>query len=158
MEKEHTNVCHLASGLPDFIITGRSKEILENEVKPLIVEFLKERRLKLSENKTYITHIAEGFNFLGKHIRKYGGKFLTRPSPDNVKPFLNEIKATVGHHLHSPVEKLLLKLNPMIRGWAIFHRSSASKATFHKVDDYIFCELSRWMRRRHPQQESRLVL
>jgi len=68
----------------DFIITGRTKEILENEVTPLIVEFLKERGLKLSEDKTRITHIAEGFDFLGKHIRKYDGKFLTKPSRENV--------------------------------------------------------------------------
>jgi len=143
---------HLVRYADDFIITGRSKEILENEVKPLIVEYLKERGLKLSENKTRITHIAEGFDFLGKHIRKYGGKFLTRPSRNNVKSFLNEIKATVGQHLHSPVEKLLLALNPMIRGWAMFHRTSASKVTFKKVDNYIFCELRRWMRRRHPSK------
>jgi RNA-directed DNA polymerase len=134
----------------DFIITGKRKEILENEVTPLIVEFLKERGLKLSENKTRITHIAEGFDFLGKHIRKYGGKLLTKPSRENVKTFLREIKATIGQHLHSPVEKLLLTLNPMIRGWALFHRASASKGTFHKVDNYIFCELIRWMQHRHP--------
>ena len=117
---------------------------------PLIVEFLKERGLKLSENKTRITHIAEGFDFLGKHIRKYGGKFLTKPSRENVKTFLSHVKATVDQHLHSPVEKLLLTLNPMIRGWALFHRTSASKVTFQKVDSYIFCELRRWMQRRHP--------
>lgn len=70
------------------------------------MEFLKERGLKLSESKTRITHIAEGFDFLGKHIRKYDGKFLTKPSPENVKTFLSEIKATIGQHLHSPVEKL----------------------------------------------------
>jgi RNA-directed DNA polymerase len=134
----------------DFIITGRSKEILENEVISLIGEFLKERGLKLSENKMRITHIAEGFDFLGKHIRKYGGKLLTKPSRENVKTFLSEIKAAIGQHLHSPVEKLLLTLNPMIRGWALFHRASASKETFKKVDNYIFCELIRWMQRRHP--------
>jgi RNA-directed DNA polymerase len=92
----HGKQVNLVRYADDFIITGRSKEILKNEVKPLIVEFLKERGLKLSENKTHITHIAEGFDFLSKHIRKYGGKFLTRPSRDNVKSFLNEIKATVG--------------------------------------------------------------
>ncbi len=148
--KQSGKLVNLVRYADDFIITGRRKEILENEVKPLIVEFLKERGLKLSEDKTRITHIAEGFDFLGKHIRKYGGKFLTKPSPENVKTFLSEIKAIIGQHLHSPVEKLLLTLNPMIRGWALFHRASASKETFGKVDNYIFCELRRWMQRRHP--------
>ena len=54
----------------DFIITGKSQELLENEVKPLITVFLKERGLQLSEGKTRITHINEGFDFLGAHIRK----------------------------------------------------------------------------------------
>ena len=136
----------------DFIITGRTKEILENEVRPLVAEFLKERGLKLSENKTRITHIEEGFDFLGKHIRKYDGKFLTKPSTENVRSFLREIKATIGEHLHSGVEKLILALNPMIRGWTNFHRPSTSKKTFRDVDRYIFCELRRWMWRRHPRK------
>ncbi len=50
----------------DFIVTGVSKELLENEVKPVIIEFLKERGLKLSEEKTLITHITDGFDFLGR--------------------------------------------------------------------------------------------
>jgi RNA-directed DNA polymerase len=136
----------------DFLITGRTKEILEDEIKPLVAEFLKERGLKLSENKTRITHIEDGFDFLGKHIRKYDGKFLTKPAAENVQSFLREIKATIGEHLHSGVEKLILALNPMIRGWAMFHRPSASKKTFQDVDRYIFCELRRWMWRRHPRK------
>jgi RNA-directed DNA polymerase len=136
----------------DFIITGRTKEILEDEIKPLVAEFLKERGMKLSENKTRITHIEEGFDFLGKYIRKYDGKFLTKPAAENVQSFLREIKATIGKHLHSEVEKLILVLNPMIRGWAMFHRPSTSKKTFQDVDRYIFCELRRWMWRRHPRK------
>src|SRR5215468_651985 len=77
----------------DFVITGRTKELLEEEVRPLTTEFLNPRGLKLSENKTRITHIEEGFDYLGKHIRKYNGKFLTKPSAENVRSFLREIKA-----------------------------------------------------------------
>jgi RNA-directed DNA polymerase len=134
----------------DFIITGRSKEILENEVKPLVEAFLKERGLMLSESKTRITHINEGFDFLGKHIRKYNGKFLTKPSRKNVRAFLAEIKATIRENRHTPVEELITLLNPKIRGWALFHRSSSSKEIFNYVDYRIFCELQRWMQGRHP--------
>jgi RNA-directed DNA polymerase len=136
----------------DFIITGRSKEILENEVKPLVIVFLKERGLQLSEGKTRITHISEGFDFLGTHIRKYNGKFLTKPSRANVQAFLAEIKTTIRENLHTSVEELLKQLNPKIRGWALFHRSSASKEIFNYVDYRIFCELEHWMRRRHPSK------
>jgi RNA-directed DNA polymerase len=137
----------------DFIITGRSKEILENEVKPMVVNFLKERGLRLSENKTRITHIAEGFDFLGTHIQKYpNGKALTKPSRPNVQAFLAEIKTFFNENLNTPVDKLLILLNPKIRGWALFHRSSASKRIFNYVDYRIFHELEHWMRRRHPRK------
>lgn len=63
----------------DFIITGRSKEALE-EIKPLVVDFLQERGLTLSEEKTKITHIDDGFDFLGYNIRKYKGVLLIKPS------------------------------------------------------------------------------
>ena len=134
----------------DFIITGRSKEILENEVKPLVAAFLKERGLQLSESKTRITHISEGFDFLGLNIRKYNGKFLTKPSRANVQSFLAEIKTTIRKNLHTSVEELLRQINPKIRGWALFHRSSASKEIFNYVDYRIFYELEHWIRRRHP--------
>ena len=69
----------------DFIITGASKEILENEVKPILVEFFQERGLELSEEKTVITHVSEGFDFLGFNVRKYNGTLLTKPSKKSVK-------------------------------------------------------------------------
>jgi RNA-directed DNA polymerase len=134
----------------DFIVTGKSREILEDEVKPLIQAFLKERGLTLSESKTRITHINEGFDFLGSHIRKYDGKLLIQPSRQNVRTFLAEIKITIRENLHTPLEKLIMILNPMIRGWASFHSSSCSKRIFNYVDHRIFCELEHWMQRRHP--------
>ncbi|MGH9914763.1 MAG: group II intron reverse transcriptase/maturase, partial [Pyrinomonadaceae bacterium] len=137
----------------DFIITGRSKEILENEAKPLVANFLKERGLQLSEKKTRITHVTEGFDFLGKHIQKYpNGKLLTKPSRSNVQAFLAEIKLFFNENLNTPVDKLVILLNPKIRGWALFHRSSASKEIFNYVDSRIFHELEHWMHRRHPRK------
>jgi RNA-directed DNA polymerase len=68
----------------DFIITGSSKELLENEVKPLVEQFLSARGLELSQEKTRITHIDEGFDFLGQNIRKYNGKLLIKPSKKNL--------------------------------------------------------------------------
>jgi RNA-directed DNA polymerase len=137
----------------DFIITGRSKELLENEVQPLVAQFLKERGLQLSESKTRITHVSAGFNFLGKHIRKYpNGKLLTKPSRPNAQAFLAEIKTCLQGNLNTPVDKLLILLNPKIRGWALFHRSSASKEIFNYVDSRIFHYLEHWMHRRHPRK------
>jgi len=60
--------------------------------------------LKLSESKTRITHIEKGFDFLGKHFQKHGGKLLSKPSRQNVQAFLTEIKATFRENLHAPVD------------------------------------------------------
>ena len=75
----------------DFIVTAFTKEKLENEIKPAIAAFLKERGLELSEEKTKVTHIEEGFDFLGQNLRKYPSqgksKLLIKPSGKNVHSF-----------------------------------------------------------------------
>ena len=71
-----------------------SKELLENEVKPLVERFLRERGLQLSPEKTCITHIEQGFDFLGQNLRKYGGKLLITPSKKNMHAFLEKVR---GH-------------------------------------------------------------
>src|SRR6266545_2452154 len=149
------NLVKLVRFADDFIITGRTKELLEKEVQPLIEEFLNLRGLRLSESKTRITHIKEGFDFLGKRFQKHGGKLLSKPSRRNVQAFLTEIKTTFRENLHAPVEPLLMLLNPKIKGWAMSHRASASKKVFSYVDYRIFCELRRWMQRRHPNKNLR---
>ena len=72
----------------DFIITGSSQAVLEQEVRPLVEHFLHERGLELSQAKTHITHIEHGFDFLGQNVRKYAGKLLKKPAPKNVHTFL----------------------------------------------------------------------
>ena len=72
-----TNKVNVVIYADDFIITGKSKELLENKVMPTIAKFLKVRGLELSPEKTRITHIDDGFDFLGFNIRKYKGKLLS---------------------------------------------------------------------------------
>ncbi len=70
----------------DFIITGRTRELLEREIKPLVEQFLRARGLELSPDKTVITHIKDGFDFLGQNVRKYRNisSLLKKPeSPGN---------------------------------------------------------------------------
>jgi RNA-directed DNA polymerase len=75
----------------DFVVISHSKPFLEEILKPLINGFFKERGLTLSEEKTLITHIDDGFDFLGQHIRKYNGKLLIKPSKKSIKSFLDEV-------------------------------------------------------------------
>jgi len=83
---------HVIRYADDFIVTGCSKELLENEIKPLLIEFLEVRGMELSPEKTSITHIDEGFDFLGWNMRKYDGKLLIKPSRKSVRTFLGKLR------------------------------------------------------------------
>ncbi len=136
----------------DFIVTGKSKEVLENEVKPLVEQFMKERGLTLSQEKTLITHIENGFDFLGQHLRKYNGKLLITPSKKSIHTFLEDIRKVIKANKQATAGNLIAQLNPKIQGWANYHRHVVSKETFNKVDHAIFLALWQWARRRHPHK------
>jgi RNA-directed DNA polymerase len=142
----------------DFIITGESRELLEQEVLPLVVSFLKERGLELSLEKTVITQINLGFDFLGQNVRKYNGKLLVKPSRKNAKAFLLKVRSLIKKYRMAPQEQVLEILNPVIRGWANYHRHVVSKDVFSKVDHQIWRALWNWARFRHPNKGRRWVL
>jgi RNA-directed DNA polymerase len=141
----------------DFVVTGRSKELLEQEVMPIVEEFMRERGLTLSPEKTKITHIDEGFDFLGQNIRKYNGKLLIKPSKANVATFLGKVRTTIKGNKAVNQRKLIQLLNPMILGWANYHRHVVSSATFAYVDHEIWKALWRWAARRHSQKGMRWI-
>jgi len=136
----------------DFIITGDSKELLEREVRPLVEQFLKERGLTLSADKTRLTHINEGFDFLGQNLRKYDGKPLVKPSKKNTHAFLEKIRGIIDANKSISQTALIGRLNPVIRGWANYHQHCAAKDTFDRVDHEIWRALWQWARRRHPKK------
>ena len=122
----------------DFIVTGTSREILEQQVIPLLERFLGERGLELSREKTRITHIEQGFDFLGQNVRKYTGKLLIKPSQKNIKAFLTKVRAIIKANKQATAGNLITQLNPIIRGWAHYHRHVVSKKVFSRVDSEIF--------------------
>jgi RNA-directed DNA polymerase len=150
--KASNGMVHMVRWADDCMITGSSKELLEHEVKPLVEAFLSERGLTLSPEKTHITHIDEGFDFLGQHIRKYGGTYLAQPAKKNVQAVLENIRDIMKSNKQATAGHMIWRLNPVIRGWAQDHRHSASKRTFDKVDSAIFEALWRWAKRRHPHK------
>src|SRR3546814_17081349 len=79
--KQKVNIVRHAD---DFIITGATKEVLENEVRPMVEEFLAERGLTLSPEKTKITNIDDGFDFLGCNVRKYDGRLVIKSATKHV--------------------------------------------------------------------------
>jgi len=118
----------------DFIVTGSSKELLEDQVKPCVEAFLAERGLQLSPEKTRITHLSEGFDFLGQNVRRYGGTLLIKPSAKNVKRFLDNVREIIRVNRSSKQETLIELLNPIIRGWVNYHRHVVAKRTYKRVE------------------------
>jgi RNA-directed DNA polymerase len=149
---------HLVRYADDFVITSKSKELLEGEIKPLVEQFVQERGLELSPTKTVITHVERGFDFLGQNVRRYPkGKLLIKPSKKNVGTFLNGIRRIIKDAHGASAADLIDQLNLKIRGWANYHRHVVSKRTFGRVDHTIFSNLWQWARRRHPNKPSRWV-
>ena len=136
----------------DFIITGDSKKLLENEVRPLVERFLQERGLVLSTDKTRLTHIDEGFDFLGQNLRKYDGKPLVKPSKKNTHALMEKVRGIIDANKSVSQTVLIGLLNPVIRGWANYHQHGAAKETFNRVDHEIWRALWRWARRRQPKK------
>lgn len=150
---------HFVRYADDFVITCNSKETLEDEIKPLVRDFLADRGLTLSEEKTKVTHISEGFDFLGQNIRKYrfgkpGCKLLIKPSKKNVKAFLDGVRETVRAMRTAKQAALIGALNPKVQGWANYHRHIVSKDTFSYIDSAIWHTLRRWAIRRHPNKST----
>ncbi|EPH0299069.1 TPA: group II intron reverse transcriptase/maturase [Pseudomonas aeruginosa] len=136
----------------DFVITGVSPEVLEKEVKPWVEQFLAVRGLQLSLEKTRIAHIDQGFDFLGWNFRKYNGKLLIKPSQKNAKAFYGKVKEVIETSRTARQEDLIRTLNPILRGWALYHQPVVAKQTFSRMDNRVFLKLWRWAKRRHPNK------
>ena len=133
----------------DFVVTGESKEILREKVIPAIQEFLIQRGLNLSREKTNITRIEKGFDFLGQHLRKYGDKCIITPSKGAVKTLLVKTRKIIKNGLDHSLWAMIKELNSVLRGWANYHRHICSKQTFSNVDSRIFEQLWKWVARKH---------
>jgi RNA-directed DNA polymerase len=142
----------------DFVVTAASEDALKSQVLPAIRRFLADRGLELSEEKTRITHITEGFDFLGQHVRKYGDKFLIKPAKKSIKSLLDKVRRIIKGNANATQAALIRQLNPVIRGWAMYHRHCAAKATFSSIDSHIWHMLFRWALRRHQTKGARWVL
>ena len=143
---------HVVKYADDFIVTGASKEVLEEKVKPAVVAFLKERGLELSHEKTRITHIDDGFDFLGFNVRTYNGTLLIKPAKAAVKRFLGDVRETIKAQAAAKTETLIWQLNRKIRGWTNYYRHVVAKKTLYYIDAQIFGSLKTWIKRRHPNK------
>lgn len=155
--KLYSPMVNLIRYADDFIITSENREVLETEIKPLVAEFLSERGLTLSQEKTMITNINDGFDFLGFNIRKYKNQILTKPSKPAQKRFLAKVRTTVKSNKACRQESLIRLLNPMITGWGNYYRHGATRDAFHWADNQIYNALWQWAKRRHSKKGKRWI-
>ena len=157
----------------DFIIMYPDKEVLENLIN-VIQEFLKPIGLELNSKKTRMMHTLSTeespirFTFLGFDIiqkekwvkmretvtkRKSKQNFITliTPSKEGVKRHKLKIREIIRRYRGANQERLIQKLNPIIREWALSKRTQISSKTFQALDAYLFIHLWKWARKRHPK-------
>lgn len=125
---------HFVRYADDFIITGACAQVLQDQVVPLVKDFLAKRGLRLSQAKTRITNISSGFDFLGFNFRKYRSKFLIQPSEAAVRRLKEKIRDLLRQGRHRPALWMVSALNSLLGGWARYYQSVCSKRTFSSLD------------------------
>ena len=152
LQYKNAHKVNLVRYADDFIVTAATREIAE-EAKELIRDFLQTRGLELSEEKTVITHIDDGFDMLGWTFRKFKGKLIIKPSKKALKAIKTALHETIlGRGKAWKQEDLIKKLNQQIRGWANYHQSVCASEAFTHIDYVLYELLWRWAKRRHPQK------
>ena len=142
----------------DFVVFCPTKEDAE-QAQLLLAEWLAERGLRLSAEKTRLVHLDDGFDFLGCTVRRYqtpstktGRKLLITPSKTSVQRLRDRLReewqALHGHN----VDDVIRRLNPIIRGWATYHRPHVASKVFHALDAWMFKREQQWVARQHPQR------
>lgn len=132
----------------DFVITADTAETAQ-EVLEVVKTFLEPRGLTLSEEKTLVTDISEGYNFLGWNFRKYKNTLLIKPSKGSQHEIIRKISEIIHKAKAWDQDRLIRILNPIIRGWAQYHNHAVSTAIFSKLDDIVYNMLVSWAKRRH---------
>jgi RNA-directed DNA polymerase len=157
----------------DFVVMHHNKEVIE-DAKVIIADWLQNRGLTLSEEKTKIVHSTEGFDFLGFNCRHYdnpddnsyyaktkknkqGFKLLIKPSKKSIAKHSEKVSEILRKMKSAPQEAVIDKLNPVISGWTNYYKCVVSSATFSKLDYIMWTKLWAWSKRRHPNKGRRWI-
>ncbi|QDZ40419.1 group II intron reverse transcriptase/maturase [Euhalothece natronophila Z-M001] len=140
----------------DFVVTSKDKESLEH-ILDQIKQWMLERGLEISAEKTRIVSMEEGFDFLGFNLRHYGGKLLIKPQKKKVLAFCRKIGETLNKMKACTQEEVIKVLNPLLRGFANYYRGVVSKGTFSYISHRVWQYLWKWCCRRHPSKSKKWV-
>jgi RNA-directed DNA polymerase len=139
----------------DFVILAKSREDIE-ALYDILNPYLEDRGLTLAEDKTRITHISKGFDFLGFNLRRYktfdGFIYLSKPSKDSIRQFKSKV-AEICRQMHGQnVDALIKRLNPLIIGTANYWKPSSAKKIFSYLDHYVWTKVFKFVKRLHPNK------
>jgi RNA-directed DNA polymerase len=137
-------------------ITAETKEDIE-AIVPIIEEWLQPRGLELNQEKTKITHIEDGIDFLGFHIQQFKGRCYTMPQKEKVLALLDRIRTWLKQNVGAKPEAVIFTLNPILRGWGNYYRHGVSKKTFSYIDHQVWKALWQWASKRHPQKGKKWI-
>lgn len=150
----------------DFIILGNSHEEML-EAKNLLIPWLKTRGLEMAEDKSEIRHTTDGFDFLGWNFRikpniqskskpwhRAKGKYVTlvTPSQKSIASIKEKLGDLFRKYIGQETRNLIDKANPIIRGWANYHKVVNANETFRELDNFLYEQTVRYARRRHPNK------
>ncbi len=151
----------------DFVIVCRNEPEAKQIQEEIAEHLFTKVGLTLSEEKTKITHIHKGFDFLGFNFRKYkteikGGKvkynLSIRPEKEKVNNLLGECKEILDSHKTATQENIILLLTPKLMGWAMYYRHVVATRTFSRVDGKLWDKLYKWAKRRHPNKSNGWII
>lgn len=129
-----------------------------DQVKAALAEWMAPRGLTFNEDKTRITHLTEGVDFLGFNIRRYpNGKLLTKPSKDAIRRIRKRLSTEVKALRGSNADAVIAKLNPIINGWSAYYRIGVSKRVFNALDAHVWKLVYKWARLTHPNKPRRWI-
>ena len=163
----------------DFVILHRNLEVIQ-EAQSIAIQWFQEIGLSLNKDKTRITHTLTphqgnvGFDFLGFNIRQYkvgknhsgkdaqgnllGFKTIIQPSKKAIHKHALIINSIIRKYHTAPQAALIAKLNPIIKGWSQYYAPVASKRAFGKLSHITHQQLTRWAKRRHPNQPRKKII
>jgi RNA-directed DNA polymerase len=139
----------------DLLALCHSREQAE-QVKTRLVEWLAPRGLVFNEDKTQITHLDQGVDFLGFTIRRFpNGKLLTKPSNEAMRRIRKRLSTEMRALRGSNADTVVAKINPIVRGWAAYYRIGVSKRAFAALDAHMWKLVHKWARFSHPNKPRR---
>jgi RNA-directed DNA polymerase len=140
----------------DLVALCHSREQAE-QVKARLAGWLAPRGLAFNEDKTRVVHLDDGVDFLGFNVRRYRGKLLIKPSTAAVKRIRArlsaEMRALRGHN----AQMVLVRLNPIIRGWSAYYRHAVSARVFNELDSHVWKLTYKWAKFTHPHKGKRWI-